>query len=309
MELGLFDSLAAEPADAKELAKRMGTVENLTEALADVLAALNLLKKEATTYSLSDAAKTFLVSTSGAHQESTIKSNLAFGQLFENIPALLRKGASKPEQAMWHGADAMKQIGKTSFGGSLQNAVEFIAGLPEFPNFRHVCDLAGSHGFYAMALLDKNPRLQGTICDLPEVAKTAKELIADMGYADRMDTMGVDLETTDTFGQGYDLIFTSHMLYGWKDRLEGFFSRVYDALEPGGVFISNHCAIPRNGEEEVSVVMLELMTRLVGYPTHHLSEKELKGALSSCGFGNFTVRQPEKSLQHHTLILAARKPK
>ena len=60
-----------------------------------------------------------------------------------------------------------------------------------------MCDLGGNHGFYTMALLDRNSRLRGTICDLPEVVKLAKEVIPEMGYSDRIDTIGANLEAND----------------------------------------------------------------------------------------------------------------
>ena len=52
---------------------------------------------------------------------------------------------------------------------------------------------------------------------------------------------------------------------------------------------------------------MELMTRLGGYPTHHLSENELTKTLAACGFGDFTVRPAEEGRQYRSLILAARK--
>jgi hypothetical protein len=49
------------------------------------------------------------------------------------------------------------------------------------------------------------------------------------------------------------------------------------------------------------------MTQLGGYPTHHLSESELRKALEACGFGDFTVRSAEEGRQYRSLILATRK--
>ena len=60
---------------------------------------------------------------------------------------------------------------------------EFITALPEFLTLKHMCDLGGNHGFYTMALLDKNAQLRGTVCDLLKVAELARGLIAEMGLS------------------------------------------------------------------------------------------------------------------------------
>jgi len=91
----------------------------------------------------------------------------------------------------------MKSMGQGVMAGSIQDATEFISALPEFLDMLRMCDLGGNHGFYTMALLDRSPQLRGTICDLPEVVELAKEVISEMGYSDRIDTIGCDLEAND----------------------------------------------------------------------------------------------------------------
>lgn len=201
----------------------------------------------------------------------------------------------------------MKSMGQGVMSGSIQDATEFISALPEFPDLLRMCDLDGNHGFYTMALIDRNTRLRGTICDLPEVVKLAKEVISEMGYSDRIDTIGCDLETDGSIGKGYDLVLASNVIYAWKGHLEDIFERINEAMVPGGVFVSNHFSMDDDGCGPVSGAMMELMTRLGGYPTHHLSEDELTNALTACGFGGFTVRPAEEGRQYRSLLLAARK--
>jgi len=308
IELGLFDALAEEPMDARTLAVKLGTVENLTETFANTLVALKLLGKNADDYSLAPMATEFLVKSSPAYQGGMIAMTLNFGQSMSQMSQILKNGPPEFDSEMWAvSVEALKSQGQAAMGGSVQEVTEFIVSLPEFSNFKHMCDLAGGHGFYTMALLDENAQLRGTICDLPKVAELAKDLIAEMGYADRMDTIGVDLETDGSLGEDYDLIFASHIIYGWKEHLEDIFKRINTALVSGGIFVSNHLSMADDECGPVSETMVELMTQLGGYPTHHLSEDELKSALEASGFGDFTVRPAEKARQYRSLILAARK--
>ena len=308
MELGLFDVLAEGAMNASALAVDLGTVENLTEAFANVLVALNLLEKDGADYSLTPMAEEFLVKSSPAYQGGMIAMTLGFGQVMSQMPQILKNGPPKFDSEMWAvSVEALKSQGQAVTGGSVQEATRFITSLPEFPNLKRMCDLAGGHGFYTMALLDRNPQLRGTICDLPKVAELAKDLIAEMGYADRIDTIGADLETDDPIGEDYDLVFASHIIYGWKGHLEDIFKKINKAMVPGGVFVSHHMSMADDGCGPASETMLELMTQLGGYPTHHLSEGELKKALEAYDFGEFTVRSAEEGRQYRSLILAARK--
>ncbi|MFZ2071738.1 MAG: hypothetical protein WAV32_09145 [Halobacteriota archaeon] len=77
-----------------------------------------------------------------------------------------------------------------------------------------------------------------------------------------------------SIGEGYDLVFASHVIYEWKGHLEDILKRINKAMVPGGVFVSNHLSMDDNECGPVSSTMVELMTRLMGYPTHHLSEDE-----------------------------------
>jgi hypothetical protein len=264
MELGLFDALSEEPMDARTLSDRLGTLYEITEAFANVLVALNLLAKNGADYSLAPLSKDFLVKSSPAYQGGMIAMASQHGQIMEKMPETLKNGPPEAfNSSMWASAEFMKVMGQGVLGGSIQDATGFISALPEFPNLHRMCDLGGNHGFYTMALIDRNPRLRGTICDLPKVVKLAKDVISEMGYSDRIDTIGCDLETDGS--------------------------------------MDNDCCGP------VSGTMMELMTRLCGYPTHHLSEEELKSALAACGFGDFAVRPADEGRQYRSLILAARK--
>ncbi len=308
MELGFFDALFEEPMDVHTLSARLGTVEDLTEAFANVLVALNLLAKTGSDYSLAPLSKDFLVKSTPAYQGGMIAMMMQHGQIMEKIPEILKNGSLDVfNSSMWANTEIMKSMGQGVMAGSIQDVTEFISALPEFPDMLRMCDLGGNHGFYTMAMLDRSPQLKGTICDLPEVVKLAKDVISEMGYSDRIDTIGCDLETGCPIGKGYDLIFASNVIYSWKGHLEDIFERINEAMVPGGVFVSNHFSMDGDGCGPVSGTMVELMTRLGGYPTHHLSEEELNDSLTACGFGGFTVRPVEVGRQYRSLILAARK--
>ena len=307
MELNVFDTLAESPLTARELANTLNLVEHQTEAFVEVLVKLRLLEKNGDGYSLPLASREFLASSSPAYQKATIEVTTQFDPVMYQMSDVLQgKPVKMPEEQLWTGYERIKSMGQASFRGYLQNATKFIMNLPEFPNFRQMCDLAGNHGFYTMALLDNNEQLHGTIYDMPHVVTDVKQLIQEQGYAERLQAVGKDFSNDFPSEHMYDFVLTSHILYLWKGHLEDIFTKIHAILNPGGVFVSNHLYQPEADLFSVSDSLTELMTRLAGFPSIFLSEAELTQALRASGFDNFTI---EVKPEMRTLLLAARKIK
>ncbi len=95
MELGIFDALAEEPMDARSLSAKLGTVENITEAFANVLVSLKLLEKNGSDYSLTLIAEEFLVKSSPAYQGATIAMFSHYGQVMSKMPKNTKKWSAQ----------------------------------------------------------------------------------------------------------------------------------------------------------------------------------------------------------------------
>jgi len=57
----------------------------------------------------------------------------------------------------------------------------------------------------------------------------------------------------------------------------------------------------------LTIPIVELLTRCVGYPTHSLPRKILIDALEESGFGDFSLKEPVYCPAYPTLLLVARK--
>ena len=81
-------------------------------------------------------------------------------------------------------------------------------------------------------------------------------------------------------------------------------------MKPGGIIVSNHiCDKAIDKEGSLTLSLVELQTRILGYPTHKLPEATLKEMLTQAGFGDFHVKQPDGSYTFPTLLLSAKKIK
>ncbi len=306
MELRLFDALEAGPLTIQELASALDTSPESTGALLEVLRALSLVTVSEGSYENSPSARQYLVQTSDACQAPFLSmlTNLYDSAMTDISFKMRHRGGEKEKtEKDWANPKVLEGMGRASLRGPVQNALAFVRNLPGFDAFTSMCDVGGNHGFYSMAFLDANPRLQATVCDLPHVTGPARQLHEKYGYAERMQVDNLNLETEAPTGF-YDLVFTSHLLYNWNGRLSEVIGKLAGALKPKGWLVLNHMA-PTQGAPDLINALVNFHTCLSGYPTHSLSQPALEAACHAVGLEEITT-----SLDPDTqnLLFAARMP-
>ena len=109
-----------------------------------------------------------------------------------------------------------------------------LAKKYDFSRFGRWLDIAGGSGSYAIAARERNPKLQVTVMDQPNVIVVAQEFIAKHGLEARIGTMaGNFLETP--FPTDYDLASYITPLQGYMpDEIIPVLRRTQEALKPGG---------------------------------------------------------------------------
>jgi len=144
-----------------------------------------------------------------------------------------------------------------------QIMVDAVSELPEFPSFRKMLDLGGGSGLIGMAVVAAHPSMKGVIFDLPPMVSIAEAFIKEYGMEDRMEVIGGD-GFHDSIGEGYDLVLACSSLQGYKDKLDPVVKKVYDALNPSGVFISYFIGLTHERTKPEICVLALLSTALAG---------------------------------------------
>ncbi len=127
---------------------------------------------------------------------------------------------------------------------------EVARRTPVPPGARRLLDLGGAHGRFAAALVRRHPGLVATVVDLPPaVAASAADLAAE-GLGDRLVHRAGDV-LDEPLGDGdVDVVLASqlnHHLTEDDNRLLA--TRVAAALRPGGVYVVQDLARPRDPRE------------------------------------------------------------
>ncbi|MGE4506454.1 MAG: methyltransferase [Desulfovibrionaceae bacterium] len=306
VEIGVYDLLERAPGPPEEVARELGLEPRATESLLRLLAAAGVVEERGGAFANLPPASEYLVRSSPFFQGGSLGMHAAFVRMvLEDLPALLKGEARHKEEVDEGWAErGMEGSAQHAMAGTLQDTTDFIAALPGFGGMRRMCDLGGNHGEFSMAVLDRNPAMEGEIADLLHVADAAKRRIARRGYDGRIAVRGFDL-AADALPEGrYDLVLASHVLYGFRDELPRVLAMVHASLRPGGWFVAQH-SNPESGLEPDYAAAVECITRLTGYKSHYIAREELGGALAGAGFGD--LRSATAGQRAGGLLVAARR--
>jgi 2,7-dihydroxy-5-methyl-1-naphthoate 7-O-methyltransferase len=119
-------------------------------------------------------------------------------------------------QPFWDWLDANPAI-SASFDATMAvdagNAA--VADCYDWTTVRHVADIGGGTGTLIAEVLRRNPRLRGTLADLPETAARARQYLAGLGLDGRCEVVGQRF--FDPLPPGADAYLLSRVIHDWDD--------------------------------------------------------------------------------------------
>jgi demethylspheroidene O-methyltransferase len=250
----LFDLLADGPRSTGELAVATGLPEDGALRLLRGAASLRLVQSSGAHWRLGDLGAVMLGNSSiGAmvsHHERL------YADLADPL-ALLGGAADTNLAALWPYADggreAMPDAEVAAYSELMASSqtllAEDILDACGIGGSRRWLDVGGGEGVFLSAALRREPALQGTVFDLPQVAQRAHERLLQSGLAGRADTVGGDM-FADPWPGGADTISLVRVLHDHDDEpARQLLQRASAALGPGGrLVIAEPMAATRGAE-------------------------------------------------------------
>jgi SAM-dependent methyltransferase len=243
IELKVFDQLS-EPRSAEAVAEALGTHPENTRLFLDGLAASDLVVKQDGLYQNTPVAQAFLVENTPTFLGPMLTITAQTFFALDDLPKLVKEGPPPPSPEADMGSEETwaqfaSVVANGERAGIARQAPEIVSGLPEFPSFTKMLDLGGGPGLIGIAIVGAHPSMKGVIFDRPAIIKVAETFIKEYKMEDRMEVLGGDFNH-DPLGEGYDLIWASSALSLAKDDMDSLTKKIYDALNPGGVFLVLH---------------------------------------------------------------------
>ena len=238
IQLEIFTAIGEENQTAAAIARRCQTAERGTRILCDALVIMGFLKKDASSYSLTQDSAVFLDRKSPAYLGSAIQFLVAPQALegFQKLAAAVRKGgtvvdhdSTEPEHPMW--VDFARGMAPM-----MKMPADLIAKLlrAEEGQKWKVLGLAVGHGLFEITLARHNPNAEVWGVDWPNVLEVARENAAAAGVSGRYHTIpgsAFDVE----YGNDYDLVMITNFLHHFDLPIcEKLLAKIRAALKSGG---------------------------------------------------------------------------
>jgi predicted nicotinamide N-methyase len=290
VELKVFDRLK-RPKTAAEAARVMKTDLRAMEILLDALTGIRLLNKKGARYSLTRAARHFLLTDAPHYQGDIIMHG---STMWDNWSALT--------EVVLTGKPARRAFNFHAFIMGMDNvsrkrAPELVRTLGT-KGVGKVLDLGGGPGTNSIAFAKKG--LDVTLFDYPETLKIARKVARSAGVKLRM--KGGDF-TVDPIGRGYDLILVSQIFHAYdEDSCRAITGKCFDALAPGGRIAVQEIPVTEDRTDPPSGALFAINMLVATEGGRTYPAPEICEWLEDAGF----IKPKVKELKETVLIEAAR---
>ncbi|MCR8546975.1 acetylserotonin O-methyltransferase [Salipiger sp. P9] len=239
LDHGVFTRLADGALTAEEMAAGTGLHRDRAETLLTALAGLGLVSVEAGRFANSPAAAAFLVKGEKYDFGDYIRLQVGrqmyglMGQLGAVVAGTLPAGATASYEQWFSDPEQARLYSESQHAGSLGPARQLARRL-DLSGARHLLDVGGGTGAFAITLCRAFPELRATIVDFPNVAALGRRYVEAAGLSERISYVeGNALERGWPGGQ--DVILMSYLFSGVPGAAhDGLIGRAFDHLAPGG---------------------------------------------------------------------------
>jgi ubiquinone/menaquinone biosynthesis C-methylase UbiE len=232
VRLELFTLIGEDGMTAKDIAGGTGTDFRAVTMLLNALSAMGLLIKDGEHYANTQWSKSFLTRYSPHYIGYMVSHHHHLVPAWSRLHESVKTGGPQEEKS------ASEEEERESFLMGMFNLAMGIApGLAkqiDLGGKKHLLDLGGGPGTYAIHFCLENPHLRATVFDLPSTRPFAVKTIEKFGLTDRIDFMeGNYLE--DNIPGTYDVVWLSHILHAeGPSDCQMILDKTVRALAPGG---------------------------------------------------------------------------
>lgn len=283
VKLGIFSLAGDKGVSLEQACDALEARMRGVELLFDALSAMGLLEKRGSLYSNSPAAEQYLNRQSPKY----------IGHIIMHHHHLV-SGWARLDEAVVSGRPVERpavdeEFERQSFLLGMHNLAEVnaiaVAKLAGLDGRKHLLDLGGGPGTFAIHFCLANPQLRATIFDRPTTRPYAAKLVAQHNLQERIGFQPGNFNT-DSLGGPYDAAWLSHILH--SNSLEECFSlvaRVVAALEPGGLIMIHDFFLNEQKTAPVFPALFSLNMLINNPGGRSFSEVEVREMLLSAGVG------------------------
>jgi SAM-dependent methyltransferase len=236
VQLEVFTHIGNDHLEADEIARRLGADVRGVSGLLNALSAMGLLTKQQSLYANTPESKSLLVKDSPDYIGYLIIHHHHLVSAWSQLPRAVKSGQQVRERSSFSEGEERESFLMGMFNLAMNIAPD-LAKQIDLSGRRHLLDVGGGPGTYAIHFCLANPDLKGTVFDLPTTRPFALRTIERFGLSDRIDFMDGDYIEEEIEGS-YDVAWLSQILHGeGPEDCQEVLRKVVSVLEPGGLIL------------------------------------------------------------------------
>jgi SAM-dependent methyltransferase len=234
--LDIFTIIGNQPLSGREIAQRLNGNPRGVVMLLNALAAMNLLIKKEEVYSNTPTAYSFLAKESPQYIGHIIKHHHHLMESWVQLDKGVITGKPVRTRASFSNEEWRESFLMGMFNMAMLVGPRIVEAI-DLSQRRHLLDLGGGLGTYAIHFCLKNPNLKATVYDLATTRPFAEKTIARFGLSGRIDFQDGNYDEEDIRGS-FDAVWLSQILHGeGPETVQKIIQKAVSVLEPGGVIL------------------------------------------------------------------------
>ena len=282
VKLDVFTVIGDAQLAGEEISQKLGGSQRGIERLLNGLAAMDLIVKIDGKYANSPAGKTFLAKDSARYIGHIIMHHHHLLESWSQLDQAVLSGRPVRNRASFSDDEWRESFLLGMFNLAMGMAPKIVP-LIDLSSKRHLLDLGGGPGTYAIHFCLNNPKLKATVYDLPTTRPFAEKTIKQFELTDRIQFAEGNY-LNDIIERQYDVIWLSHILHGeGPDDCRRIIKKAVNVLEPGGMIII-HDFILKNSMDGPLFPALFSLNMLLGTDSgQSYSEDQIIDMLTAAG--------------------------
>lgn len=305
MKLGVYELLAKKPSTALQTAIALETDLRGTEILLNALVAIELLTKKKGVFSLTPAAKDFLVPGGKQYMGNMVEHVMGMRNAWMNLDQCVASGKPFPKKSPNKQAAKERQRAFIlAMEDHSRGPARQLAEILDLKNVSRALDVGGGPGNYLFEVLKKAPGATGDVFDIPMTLEITDEVIRRHGMEKRVGMVSGDF-LKDDIGKGYDLVIMSSILHIYSPaQNQMIVKKGFRALNPGGQLVIREFVLDPDGTSPVmaAIFSVNMLVNTDGGSSY--TEAEMKSWMKNAGF----EKLQRKDTPPHSTLIIGRKP-
>lgn len=301
VKLNLFSIIGDGELTSEKVAEHLNADNDGVERLLNALTAMELLIKSENKFKNTDGAKAFLVKSAPAYVGYMIMHHYHLMESWNRLDESVITGKPVRQRMAVSSAEWRENFLMGMYNNAMGVAPKVIPEI-NLSGKRHLLDLGGGPGTYAIQFCLHNQNLNATVYDLSTTRPFAERTIAGFGLSHRIDFHDGDYTKMGVEGR-YDVAWLSHILHGENpETCRGIVRKAVDALEPGGLIIIHEFILNDSMDGPLFPALFSLNMLLGTEGGRSYSESQIGEMLSDAGAKNIR-RIPVKTPNDSGIIL------